>query len=80
MFLNVSDIVAAMIRVSDITTYLKCPRMCYYTNKGHKLLTGAAPGYLERIILKELALTYGLTSGKEDMLSILNNELDRISK
>ncbi len=69
-----------MIRVSEITTYLKCPRMCYYTNKGHKLLTDASPGYPERIILKELALMYGLASGKEDILSILNNELDRISK
>lgn len=74
------DIVAAMIRVSEITTYLKCPRMCYYTNKGHELLTDVAPGYLERIILKELALTYGLAAGKEELLSILNSELDRISK
>jgi CRISPR-associated exonuclease Cas4 len=80
IFLNVCDIRAAMIRVSEITTYLKCPRMCYYANKGNKFLTDASPGYLERILLKELALTYGLASGKEDMLSTLNSELDRISK
>ena len=69
-----------MIHVSEITTYLKCPRMCYYTSKGNELLTYTPPGYLERIILKELALTYGLAAGKEDILSILNSELDRISK
>ncbi len=68
-----------MIRVSDITTYLKCPRMCYFVNKGHSLVNDITPGYLERIILKELAFTYGSAFNAEDTLSFLNHELNRIS-
>ncbi len=67
-----------MIRVSDITVYLKCPRMCYFVNRGHSLVK-VTPGYLERIILKELALTYGDAFNNEDTLSFLNHGLDRIS-
>ncbi|MFZ3059139.1 MAG: CRISPR-associated protein Cas4 [Candidatus Methanoperedens sp.] len=69
-----------MIRVSDITIYHKCPRMCFFTNKGHNLIKEVTPGYLEGIILKELALVYDLAFNSEDKLSILNMELDRISK
>lgn len=69
-----------MIRVSDITIYHKCPRMCFFTNKGHNLITEVTPGYLEGIILKELAMVYDLAFNSEDKLSILNLELDRISK
>jgi CRISPR-associated exonuclease Cas4 len=68
-----------MIRVSDITTYLKCPRMCYFTNKGHEFIKEVTPEYLQRLLLKELALTYGMTFNKEDGLSILDGELNRIS-
>lgn len=68
-----------MIRVSDITIYLKCPRMSYFMNKGHDLAKGTTPGYLERILLKELALTYGSAFMNNDRLSGLNAELDRIS-
>ncbi len=68
-----------MIRVSDITTYLKCPRMCYFVNKGNELIRDAHPQYLERIIFKELALVYGLAFNKEDKLTILSSELGRIS-
>ncbi len=69
-----------MIRVSDITIYHKCPRMCFFTNKGHNLIKEVTPGYLEGIILKELALVYDLAFNSEDKLSILNLELDRILK
>ncbi len=69
-----------MIRVSDITIYHKCPRMCFFTNKGHNLIKEGTPGYLEGIILKELALVYDLAFNSEDKLSILNLELDRILK
>jgi len=69
-----------MIRVSDITIYHKCPRMCFFTNKGHNLIKEGTPGYLEGIILKELALAYDLAFNTEDKLSILNRELDRISE
>ena len=69
-----------MIRVSDITIYHKCPRMCFFINKGHNLIKEGTPGYLEGIILKELALVYDLAFNSEDKLSILNLELDRILK
>lgn len=68
-----------MIRVSDITIYHKCPRMCFFTNKGHNLITEVTPVYLEGIILKELALVYDLAFNSEDKLPIMNRELDRIS-
>jgi CRISPR-associated exonuclease Cas4 len=69
-----------MIRVSDITIYHKCPKMCFFTNKGHNLIKEGISGYLEGIILKELALVYDLAFNSEDKLSILNLELDRILK
>jgi CRISPR-associated exonuclease Cas4 len=69
-----------MIRVSDITIYHKCPRMCFFTNNGYNLIKEVTSGYMEGIILKELALVYDLAFNSEDKLSILNRELDRISK
>ncbi len=68
-----------MIRISDITVYLKCPRKCYFMNRGHDLAVNTTSGYLERLILKELALTYGSAYDSGDILSNLNTELDRIS-
>jgi CRISPR-associated exonuclease Cas4 len=68
-----------MIKVSDITTYLKCPRMCYFMNRGHDLINEISPGYLERIILKELALTYDSAVSSNDNLSFLKTGLERIS-
>lgn len=69
----------SMVRVSDITVYIKCPRMCYFANKGYSLVKEITPAYLERMILKELALSYGSVFDNEDKFSILNEELDRIS-
>ncbi|VVB86822.1 Uncharacterised protein [uncultured archaeon] len=69
-----------MIRVSDISLYNKCPRMCYFLDKGHPLAKDTSPEYLERIILKELALTYNPAFNNVDKLSFLGCELDRISK
>lgn len=68
-----------MIRVSDITVYLKCPRMCYFLNKGHNLVNEITPAYLERILLKELALTYCNALNAWDKLSFLGESLDRVS-
>ncbi|MCZ7393097.1 MAG: Dna2/Cas4 domain-containing protein [Candidatus Methanoperedens sp.] len=68
-----------MIRVSDITVYLKCPRICYFVNRGHNLVNDITPAYVERIVLKELALTYGEAFLAADKLSFLGDELDRIS-
>lgn len=68
-----------MIKVSDITTYNKCPRMCYFMNRGHDLINEVSSGYLERIILKELALTYDSAIKSDDKLVFLKTELERIS-
>jgi CRISPR-associated exonuclease Cas4 len=68
-----------MIKVSDITTYLKCPRMCYFTGRGHELIKDISSEYIEHLILKELALTYGSVFDAKDKISNLNQELDRVS-
>ena len=69
-----------MIRVSDITTFNKCPRMCYFINHGHDQIARISPGFLEGLILKELALTYENVFDSDDKQIFLNNELERISK
>lgn len=69
-----------MIRVSDITTFNKCPRMCYFINHGHDLFTRVSPGFLEGLILKELALAYEYAFDSDDKQIFLKNELERISK
>ena len=69
-----------MIKVSDITTYLKCPRMCYFMHKRDKLTQTKTPEYLQRLLIKELALTYCAAAGTEEKLTILNNELDRLER
>ncbi len=69
-----------MIRVSDLTVYLKCPKMCYFVIKGHDLTKNTSPEYLERIILKELALAYEFAFDSDDKLNFLNSELERLSK
>jgi len=68
-----------MIRVSDIKVYLQCPRMAFFMNKGNDLITEVTPAYLEKIVLKELALSYQTASGSEDMVNFLNSELERLS-
>ncbi|MDP3105252.1 MAG: Dna2/Cas4 domain-containing protein [Candidatus Methanoperedens sp.] len=68
-----------MIRVSDITVYLNCPRMCYFINKGHEMIKEPDVDYVQRLLLKELALTYGSARNGGDALSALNKELDRLS-
>jgi CRISPR-associated exonuclease Cas4 len=68
-----------MIRVSDITVYLKCPRMAYFMNKGNELVKDITLAYIEKIILKELALSYPDAPDNEDMVSFLDGELDRLS-
>ena len=43
------------------------------------MINEISPGYLERIILKELALTYDSAVSSNDKLSFLKTELERIS-
>lgn len=68
-----------MIRVSDITVYLNCPRKSYFINKGHEIIKEPDVNYVQRLLLKELALTYGSAHNGGDALSALNKELDRLS-
>lgn len=68
-----------MIKVSDITTYLKCPRKCYFMNRGHDLMLEISQGHLESMILKELALTYDSAVKNDDKISFLKTGLERIS-
>lgn len=68
-----------MIRVSDITVYLNCPRMCYFISKGHEMIKDPGVDYVQRLLLKELALTYCSAHNGGDALSALNKELDRLS-
>ncbi len=69
-----------MIRVSDITTFNKCPRMCYFINHGHDQITRVSSGFLEGLILKELALRYEYAFDSDDKRIFLNNELESISQ
>jgi CRISPR-associated exonuclease Cas4 len=48
-------------------------------NRGHDLINEVTSGYLERIILKELALTYDSAVRSDDKLSFLKNEIERVS-
>jgi CRISPR-associated exonuclease Cas4 len=48
-------------------------------NHGHDLINEISSVYLERIILKELALTYDSAVKSNDTLSFLKTELERIS-
>lgn len=68
-----------MIRVSDIMVYLRCPRMCYFMNRGHELMKDVTVEYIQRLLLKEMALIYGSALNKRDTLCALNDELDRLS-
>lgn len=68
-----------MIKVSDIATYNKCPRMCYFADKGHGLQGEISPAYLQGLVLKELAMTYEYAFNSEDKQAFLDHELKRIS-
>jgi CRISPR-associated exonuclease Cas4 len=68
-----------MIRVSDIMTYLKCPRMYYFMNRGYELIKEATVEYIQHLLLKEMALIYGSALNDGNTLSALNHELDRLA-
>ena len=78
-FLNERVFSHPMIKVSDITTFIKCPRMCYFMNKGQDLYSGVSSVYIQSLVLKELAMTYEYAFNSEDKQTFLNNELERIS-
>ncbi|MEA1895620.1 MAG: Dna2/Cas4 domain-containing protein [Euryarchaeota archaeon] len=74
---------ADTVLVSDLITYLRCPRLVYFAN----LKNYREPGerdvdarYLAHLLSKELALTYhhAAASTGEDVAEVLQTELDRI--
>ena len=69
-----------MIRVSDLTAYLKCPRMCYFMNRGQELIKEPTVEYIQRLLLKEMALIYSSALNEGNTLSALDQELDRLSE
>jgi CRISPR-associated exonuclease Cas4 len=46
------------INVSDLLTYIKCPRKVYFVDRGFDLFPEINASRLERMLLKELSLTY----------------------
>src|SRR3990172_3013532 len=57
-----------MIKVSEITLYHRCPRMCYFVSRGDELTKNKSCEYVERMILKELALSYCSVYNSHDKL------------
>lgn len=70
-----------MVLVSEVTTYLRCPRIVYFRSRKH---TGGNEQkdvntkYLSHLILKELALTYHCAVKSDCVAETLRTELDRI--
>jgi len=54
--------------------------MCYFINHGHHQISRVSPGFLEGLILKELALRYEYAFDSDDKRIFLNNELETISQ
>ena len=66
------------ILVSDITAYLRCPRLVYFRNVYQNKQKNINEKYLSHLILKELALTYHHALASCDVAETLHIELDRI--
>ncbi|MDF1557627.1 MAG: Dna2/Cas4 domain-containing protein [ANME-2 cluster archaeon] len=66
------------VRVSDITNYLKCPRMVYYgyQEQGHNQTRPVTPSYVAALIIKEMAQGYAEVVESEDMVPTLQSLLD----
>ncbi|MEA1945396.1 MAG: CRISPR-associated protein Cas4 [Euryarchaeota archaeon] len=67
------------VLVSDITTYLRCPRLVYFRNVYRNEQKNINIKYLSHLILKELALTYHHALASCDVAETLHIELDRIT-
>jgi CRISPR-associated exonuclease Cas4 len=73
------------VNVSDILLYLRCPRQVYYTSRGHELVFDTSSSYIERMLLKELALAYPdvvnrCTSNNEAIFEQLRSEFVRAAE
>lgn len=64
------------IRVSDISRYLKCPRMVYYVHKGHQPARTVNSSYVAALLIKEMAHFYAELVVSEDMDAALEELLD----
>ncbi|MEA1869906.1 MAG: CRISPR-associated protein Cas4 [Euryarchaeota archaeon] len=71
------------VLVSDLVTYLRCPRLVYFRsrhNDREPVERDVDARYLAHLLSKELALTYhrAAASTGEDVAEVLRTELDRI--
>ena len=75
---------ADTVLVSDLVTYLRCPRLVYFAsleNGREQVERDVDVRYVSRLLSKELALTYhraAAVSADEDVPEALRIELDRI--
>lgn len=64
------------VRLSEISTYLKCPRMMYFMQKGYNF--EPSENYFSHILLKELALVIPQALESDDICGYLDVEFARI--
>ncbi len=74
---------AGTVLVSDLVTYLRCPRLVYFASRKNDREPAGRDvdaRYLAHLLSKELALTYhrAAASASEDVPEALRTELDRI--
>ena len=70
-----------VVKVSEISMYLVCPRQVYYTAKGHEMI-GDTDRFLEHMILKELSHSLSQTGEEEskewDLEALMDDVFERI--
>ena len=59
------------IRVSDITNYLKCPRLVYYTYKEPGTGNALTSAYVESLLIREMARSYAYVVRSGNMYDAL---------
>src|SRR5665648_165019 len=64
------------VRLSEISNYLKCPRMLYFMQNNS--VFEPSEGYFTHILLKELAMVIPSALESGDVYSYLENEFERI--
>ncbi|MEA3283156.1 MAG: CRISPR-associated protein Cas4 [Euryarchaeota archaeon] len=74
---------ADTVPVSDLITYLRCPRLVYFRSRKNDrkpVERDVDTRYLVHLLSKELSLTYhhAAASTSEDVAEVLRTELDRI--
>ena len=64
------------VKLSEISSYLKCPRMLYFMQNGTEF--EPSESYFSHILLKELAMVMPSALESDDILAYLENEFERI--